>query len=174
MSLNADSTEMVKIAQAFYMFLNEKVLPFYKKLGINQFSFRDNKLHQQDIEVVFTMNDRALRQIYDTQTRKNRDTKFKPHNGDWMILIDAFSLFREDTTLYLPFKMINEAFGMSQPSYVNEFDKGSLGEYNKLSYVEYLEFLARIAELYFEGSEMEELELSVKLEYLLDELLPLV
>ena len=66
MSLNADSTEMVKIAQAFYMFLNEKVLPFYKKLGINQFSFRDNKLHQQDIEVVFTMNDRALRQIYDT------------------------------------------------------------------------------------------------------------
>jgi len=43
-----------------------------------------------------------------------------------------------------------------------------------LTYVEFLEFLARIAELYFEGSEMEELDLHVKLEYLLDELLPLV
>jgi hypothetical protein len=37
-----------------------------------------------------------------------------------------------------------------------------------------LEFLARVAELYFEGSEMEELELYQKIEYLLDELLPLV
>ena len=43
-----------------------------------------------------------------------------------------------------------------------------------MTYVEFLEFLARIAELYFEGSEMEELDLHVKLEYLLDELLPLV
>ena len=34
--------------------------------------------------------------------------------------------------------------------------------------------MARIAELYFEGSEMEELELHHKLEYLLDELLPIV
>ena len=40
--------------------------------------------------------------------------------------------------------------------------------------MEFLEFLARIAELYFEGSEMEELELYQKIEYLLDELLPLV
>ena len=43
-----------------------------------------------------------------------------------------------------------------------------------MSYVEFLEFLARIAELYFEGSEMEELDLHEKLEHLLDELLPLV
>ena len=41
-------------------------------------------------------------------------------------------------------------------------------------YVEFLEFLARIAELYFEGSEMEEIDLHLKLEYLLDELLPMV
>ena len=39
---------------------------------------------------------------------------------------------------------------------------------------EFLEFLARIAELYFKGSEMEELELFQKIEYLLDEILPLV
>ena len=43
-----------------------------------------------------------------------------------------------------------------------------------MTYVEFLEFLARIAELYFEGSEMEELELHQKLEFLLDEILPVV
>ena len=63
---------------------------------------------------------------------------------------------------------------MSEPNVPSEFERDSLQEYNKLSYVEFLEFLARIAELYFEGSEMEELELNIKLEYLLDEMLPLV
>ena len=46
--------------------------------------------------------------------------------------------------------------------------------YNQMVFVELLEFLARVAELYFEGSEMEELELHTKLEHLLDEILPLV
>ena len=46
--------------------------------------------------------------------------------------------------------------------------------YNKLVFVEFLEFLGRIAELYFEGSEMEGLLLFEKLEFLLDELLPVV
>ena len=63
---------------------------------------------------------------------------------------------------------------MSKTIVQNEFDKDSLAEYNKLSYIEFLEFLARIAELYFEGSEMEGLELNIKLEYLLDEILPIV
>ena len=63
---------------------------------------------------------------------------------------------------------------MSKAIVQSEFEKDSLAEYNKLSYIEFLEFLARIAELYFEGSEMEELELNIKLEYLLDEMLPLV
>lgn len=63
---------------------------------------------------------------------------------------------------------------MSKTIVQNEFDKDSLSEYNKLSYLEFLEFLARIAELYFQGSEMEELELNIKLEYLLDEILPFV
>ena len=37
-----------------------------------------------------------------------------------------------------------------------------------------MEFLARIAETYFKGSEMEDIDLANKVEYLLDEILPLV
>ena len=46
--------------------------------------------------------------------------------------------------------------------------------YYRMVYVEFLEFLARVAECYFAGSEMEDLELANKIEYLLDEILPLV
>ena len=64
--------------------------------------------------------------------------------------------------------------GMSKVSIADEFTKDSLQNYHMMSYTEFLEFLARIAELYFEGSEMEEIDLHRKLEYLLDELLPMV
>ena len=38
---------------------------------------------------------------------------------------------------------------------VEESNKEAVLTYNKLIYVEFLEFLGRIAELYFSGSEME-------------------
>ena len=57
---------------------------------------------------------------------------------------------------------------------VEESNKEAVLTYNKLIYVEFLEFLGRIAELYFSGSEMEGLELWQKLEYLLDEILPII
>lgn len=63
---------------------------------------------------------------------------------------------------------------MSKTTVSNEFDRDSLQEYNKLSYLEFMEFLVRIADFYFEDSEMMELELDKKFEYLLDEVLPLV
>ena len=48
---------------------------------------------------------------------------------------------------------------MSKTTVSNEFDRDSLQEYNKLSYLEFMEFLVRIADLYFADSEMMELEL---------------
>ena len=43
-----------------------------------------------------------------------------------------------------------------------------------VTYVEFLELIARCAELYFRDSEMEDLLLSEKVEYVLDDLLPIV
>ena len=63
---------------------------------------------------------------------------------------------------------------MSKMGVAEELNRDATRKYTNMIYVEFLEFLTRIAELYFEGSEMEELELNVKLEYLLDEMLPLV
>eukprot|EP00353_Schmidingerella_taraikaensis_P003867 CAMPEP_0185570962 /NCGR_PEP_ID=MMETSP0434-20130131/3068_1 /TAXON_ID=626734 ORGANISM="Favella taraikaensis, Strain Fe Narragansett Bay" /NCGR_SAMPLE_ID=MMETSP0434 /ASSEMBLY_ACC=CAM_ASM_000379 /LENGTH=49 /DNA_ID=CAMNT_0028186191 /DNA_START=1959 /DNA_END=2108 /DNA_ORIENTATION=- len=48
---------------------------------------------------------------------------------------------------------------MSKMSVVEETSSEAKVLYQKMVYVEFLEFLGRIAELYFEGSEMEDLEL---------------
>ena len=57
---------------------------------------------------------------------------------------------------------------------VNEADKKSLHQYQIVTHVEFLELIARIADLHFRDSEMDELSLAEKVEYVLDELLPLV
>lgn len=59
---------------------------------------------------------------------------------------------------------------MCKMSVVDETSNDALKLYAKITFVEFLEFLARIAELNFKGSEMEDLELYEKLEYLIDDL----
>ena len=80
----------------------------------------------------------------------------------------------EDAKLALNKPLVKYAYVMSKMSVVDETSHEALSTYNKMIFVEFLEFLGRIAELYFEGSEMEELELHQKLEFLLDEILPVV
>ena len=57
---------------------------------------------------------------------------------------------------------------------VNEIDRKASDKYLAVTFVEFLELVARIADLYFRDSEMEEEFLAVKVGYVLDELLPLV
>ena len=57
---------------------------------------------------------------------------------------------------------------------VNELDKKSAVTYMQVTQVEFLELIARVAELYFRDSEYEDLMLAEKVEYILDDLLPLV
>ena len=44
--------------------MQRKIEPFYSDKRIAQFAFRQNLLQHADIEVVLTMNERALMQIY--------------------------------------------------------------------------------------------------------------
>ena len=50
----------------------------------------------------------------------------------------------------------------------NESDDGS--KYENLRYCEFLEMIGRIADMKFEGSEDEELEIHHKIEYILDDM----
>ena len=59
-------------------------------------------------------------------------------------------------------------------SVINELDKKSQVTYIQITYVEFLEFIARIAEITFKGSELEHLELHKKIGHILDDLLVVV
>jgi len=56
-----DQYSMIASSQAFHMFLTKKLLPFYKKNGMGQYRFRQDLLQHDDIEVIITMNERALK-----------------------------------------------------------------------------------------------------------------
>ena len=132
-------------------------------------------LQHYDIEVIYSMNESSLKKIYKLKSEEGRgEHKFKPRNADWMLIEDCISLLRTDCNLHFSSRILQEAFSLSKHDVISEFDRDSLQNYHKMSYLEFLEFLSRFAELYFEGSEMEELELHQKLEFLLDEILPVV
>ena len=74
----------------------------------------------------------------------------KAHNADYVTLEDMIQLFTKDKELAIKTAQIKVAFAMSKMTVVEESDVfNSMKTYEKMLYVEFLEFLARIAELYF-------------------------
>ena len=63
---------------------------------------------------------------------------------------------------------------MSKMTVENDIDAEGLNRYSRIIKVEFLEFIARIADLFFADSEMEDLELYEKIEHVLDDVFPLV
>ena len=53
--------------------------------------------------------------------------------------------------------MIREAYAMCKQTVLDELGPDGQLQYNKLTKVEFLEFLARISDLFFKESEMEDL-----------------
>lgn len=120
------------------------------------------------------MNEPHLRKLYAQYVAEGKQSGKKDIRVEYMTRDDCKVMFKRDTRLDIPEKDIMQAYAMCKMTVIEETNFEAVQAYKKLQYVEFLEFLGRVAELYFEGSEMEELELYQKIEYLLDELLPLV
>ena len=71
-------------------------------------------------------------------------------------------------------RQVQECYALSKQVVVNEQDRRDRAAYDKISYLEFLEFIARISDQWFLGTEMEELALSAKIEEFLEQLLVLV
>ena len=65
-------------------------------------------------------------------------------------------------------------FGMSKMTMVMERDKKASPAYLELDYVEFLEMIGRIAYIKFQGSELDQIDLTTKIEYVLDDLFKLI
>ena len=105
------------------------------------------------------MNLTSIEKIYNKYGKMNQDTRSKGHDAEYMAYVDCVQLLRRDSKLRLSTYMIREAYAMCKTTVLDELGPDGQAQYNKLSKVEFLEFLARIADLFFKESEMEDLHL---------------
>ena len=70
--------------------------------------------------------------------------------------------------LELTKRTIQECYAMSKQIVVNEQDRRDYAAYDRMNYSEFLEFIARISENWFLGTEMEDLPLPNKIEEFLE------
>lgn len=154
--------------------MNTTLRKFIADKVIEWQDFREDRLWVSDVRLLYTMNEGHLRKIYSQYAARGRGHGTKPFNCDYMELGDCVQLFCKDTNVGLHKDVIKYAFVMSKMTVVEETNPDSIVTYGKLLYVEFLETIARVAEQYFLGSEMEELELHLKIEFLLDEMFPAV
>ena len=63
---------------------------------------------------------------------------------------------------------------MCKMTVISELEPEGQLQYQKLTKVEFFEFIARVAELTFKDSEMEEVPLYEKVEHVLDDILPII
>lgn len=83
---------------------------------------------------------------------------------------DVENMFIRDTKIPITKVMLREAFIMSQMTVCWESDETAFASYLKAKFVEFLEIVARLSVLLFEGSEMENDSLQYKLEHVLEQL----
>ena len=126
--------------------------------------FRDTELWTLDVNDILEANLGVITQVYQKY--------FKPRKT-WMNKQDAYDLMIRHTSLQMLEVPAMQAFGLCKMTVVDEADDG-LNRYNKLYFVEFLEMIARIADIKYKGTEVAQQTLTKKIEYVLDEILPLV
>ena len=116
-----------------------------------------------------------MRALYDEYCSPSKRARAdKPYNADWVTYEDVEALCREDCPLRVSRYITREAYALCKMTVIDELGPQGEQQYQRLIFVEFLEFLARVSDLFFAGSEMETLELHEKIEYVLDEILPIV
>ena len=162
------------ISNAVKTLLNIKIKQLFDDIDFRWQEFRDEDLWSRPCELVYTLNHKALKELYETYSRTNRGKNKKPFDADFMIFEDCELMFTKDCRLKIPIRTIRQAHALSKMTVINEIDKNSELQYLKLEYVEFLEFIARLGDIHFQGSELENLDLHEKIEHILDEILPII
>ena len=69
---------------------------------------------------------------------------------------------------------VQYCFGMSKMTMILEREKKQSPSYFEIDFVEFLEMMGRAASAKFQGSELDQIELYLKVQYVLDDLFPLI
>lgn len=124
--------------------------------------FRDEELWVREVNLVFDTNKEALQKVY----RKYLDAK-----KNYLTYQDAINMMTKDSNVGISIREATQCFGMSKMTVKNEMDKVGAQQMKRLTYVEFLEYIGRIA---YEKYKMNSEPLYVKIEKILDLLFPMV
>lgn len=111
---------------------------------------------------------RAIQKQYNSVEKVDREEGLSPN--DCVKLVCLGMDLRSDVSE----SRVRSEYALSKQLVVNEQDERAFLHYTRLNYLEFVEFIARISEAWFEGSEMAELPFYRKIEYFLERMLSLV
>lgn len=159
------------------MFHDLKLRSFFLEQGLNRSGFREDKLYDHDVDMVFSMNQTAIQQVHAKYAKLSqvKSSKKKIQDATPTISLQwCEHLIKKDMGLDVTKKTIQECFALSKSIVVNEHDRRDLAAYDRMGYLEFLEFISRVSEVWLRETEMEELPLHNKIEEFLTQLLDLV
>ena len=100
--------------------------------------------------------------------------KYCQGKNTWLTVADCNKMIIRDSKFDAMESSISYCFSMSKKTVMNELDEECRVKYERLTYFEFLEFLARLVTHQFEDSELHELPLEEKLEFIIEELFKIV
>lgn len=86
---------------------------------------------------------------------------------------DALALVMRDSGVNLIEKESIFCYGMCKMTVPQESEE-TTAKYKRLAFVEFLEFIGRVAEMKYRNSDLEDLSLAQKIEFILDDMLAMV
>ena len=169
---NYNEYNVVNLPKALTMLMDTYIKQFYVDQEIDRIDFREDKLWQSDIDLVYSMNQSHIKEIHNMLSNRNTSNRITSafdvatisFADCEQLIIQEMNMTVEDVTR----SEIKAAFAASKKVQINEIDHNSVAIYDKLTYVEFLEFIARMAEFWFEDTEMDDYPLYRKIEYFLE------
>ena len=90
--LSANRFEVIRCTEAFDLFYPKVIKPFIEECNINWQNFRESKLCDPNVELVFTMNMNGIDAIYKYCCKMNQTPDLKRAGEDVMIREDCIQL----------------------------------------------------------------------------------
>ena len=114
------------------------------------------------------MNEKNLLKIFNKLCRSNQESK--PAGVNLVTPEDCDQFFRQVCKLAISSKDIMQCYVASKPCVIADSNSKAANQYRKLTFIEFLEFISRLAFQLFKDTESEELDLDKKIEYMLDDI----
>ena len=158
--------EEVTNSRALNLFIDICLKPFHEQRHLDHQKFRDEELWQVPVNIVLSNNEKGLKEVFNKYCRNIKELRF-------MSQADCIKLIIKDAGINVNEKQVLHDFALSKMTVVNELDDLHFYSYNRMVFEEFCEFIARVIVTLLKDSELEELPLEEKLEYILEVVLPL-